>query len=73
MASDEPAPVPDADMLAPIPTGPDGPSVSPTLFRPMTGYRGAGFPWGASVDGPEHRDEQPVPELQVSVPLRWPR
>ena len=67
----EPAPMPNADIYAPLPqTGdPHAAQFSPRLFQPNTQFRGDGFSPGSTAQGAEMGRVFPAPGVSVKVPL----
>jgi len=68
---DEPAPMPDADIFAPIPRvdDPKAAHVTPNLFRPKTQFRGDGYSPGSTVQESQERTLKPAPGISLKVPL----
>ncbi len=66
-----PAPVPDADDLAPVvrSTEPAQAEWSPNLFTGASTYRGEGYVPGSTVQGSQRRNIAPAPGVSLNVPL----
>jgi len=71
LSLDEPAPMPDADIFAPIPhvDDPKAARVTPNLFRPKTQFRGDGYSPGSTVQESQERSLKPAPGISLKVPL----
>jgi hypothetical protein len=67
----EPAPMPDADIFAPVPhiDDPKAAHVTPSLFRPKTQFRGDGYSPGSTVQESQERTLKPAPGISLKVPL----
>ncbi len=68
---DEPAPMPDADIFAPVPRvdDPKAAHVTPSLFRPKTQFRGDGYSPGSTAQESQERILKPAPGISLKVPL----
>jgi hypothetical protein len=68
---DEPAPMPDADIFAPVPhvDDPKAAHLTPNLFRPKTQFRGDGYSPGSTAQESQERTLKPAPGISLKVPL----
>jgi hypothetical protein len=66
-----PAPMPNADIFAPIPRveDPKATQVTPHLFSPQQQFRGDGYSPGSTVQASQERQLKPAPGISMKVPL----
>ncbi len=67
----EPAPMPNADIYAPLPRvdDPKAAQLSPKLFQPPRQFRGDGYSSGSTAQGSQERSLKPAPGVSMKVPL----
>lgn len=64
------APMPDADMSAPLPPTPKTAELSPALFQPRKQFRGDGYAPGSTAQGWQEQRLKPAPGVSLKVPLQ---
>jgi hypothetical protein len=63
------APMPDADVNAPLPPTPKTAQVSPSLFQPRKQFRGDGYSYGSTAQSWQEQRLKPAPGVTLKVPL----
>jgi len=63
------APMPNADLNAPLPPTPKTAQVSPSLFQPRKQFRGDGYSYGSTAQSWQEQRLKPAPGVTLKVPL----